>query len=131
MCPQLCPHRTIDTRVVAAAFDQPEAATHPFQAKYWAALPALQSLQRRCDTCSLGIREASLRWLRHHSALSAAAGDAVILGASSVEQLVENVRESDGGALPAELIAAMDGAHAALNPVGHFLEMQQAQVMQL
>jgi aryl-alcohol dehydrogenase-like predicted oxidoreductase len=64
-------------------------------------------------------------------AVGGRAGDAVILGASSVEQLVENVRESDGGALPAELIAAMDGAHAALNPVGHFLEMQQAQVMQL
>ena len=55
----------------------------------------------------------------------------MILGASSVAQLSENVRESDGGPLPPELVAAMDGAHAALNPVGHFLEMQQAQVMQL
>ena len=71
------------------------------------------------------------RWLRHHSALSAEAGDAVVLGASSTEQLAANIEDASGGPLPPEVAAVMDAASATLNPIPSFLEMQQATVMRV
>ncbi|KAJ7451676.1 NADP-dependent oxidoreductase domain-containing protein [Mycena latifolia] len=50
--------------------------------------------------------EASLRWVCWHSALRAE--DGVIVGASSMAQLAQNVAWIDKGALPEEVVAAMD-----------------------
>ncbi|KAJ7451673.1 NADP-dependent oxidoreductase domain-containing protein [Mycena latifolia] len=50
--------------------------------------------------------EASLRWVCWHSALRAE--DGVIVGASSVAQLAQNVAWIEKGALPEEVVGAMD-----------------------
>ena len=109
-----------------------EEATHPFQEKYWSSqtFAALDALTAACGP-EISVREASLRWLVHHSALSAEHGDAVILGCSSVEQLEENIDMAEGGALGAGLVEAFEEVHDALTPVRHFLEMQGSKVMEL
>jgi len=47
--------------------------------------------------------EVAARWLAHHSYLSAAYGDAIIVGASRVDQLETNLQEIERGPLPAEV----------------------------
>jgi aflatoxin B1 aldehyde reductase len=52
---------------------------------------------------------ASLRWAIHHSALSGEHGDAVVIGASKVEQLKENLEICDAGPLPEEIVETING----------------------
>ena len=59
---------------------------------------------------------AALRWLRHHSMLDGQAGDAIIIGASSLDQLRSNLTALDAGPLPAELVRAFDEAWDLARP---------------
>lgn len=47
----------------------------------------------------------ALRWILHHSALDASKGDAIIIGASSNEQLAENLEICKQGPLPEDLVS--------------------------
>lgn len=51
---------------------------------------------------------AALRWTTWHSKLDAAGGDAVIIGASTTEQLAENLDILEQGPLPKGLVEIMD-----------------------
>ncbi|HKK64534.1 MAG TPA: aldo/keto reductase, partial [Clostridia bacterium] len=48
--------------------------------------------------------------LLHHSELSAEAGDGVILGASTMDQLVDNMNGTEAGPLPDAIVAAFQAA---------------------
>nr|OQO28283.1 hypothetical protein B0A51_03902 [Rachicladosporium sp. CCFEE 5018] len=61
-----------------------------------------ESLSAVCAKDGLTLKEATLRWLMHHSALGK--DDGVILGASSLEQMEENLRACEGGPLGEELV---------------------------
>jgi hypothetical protein len=50
-----------------------------------------------------------LRWAIHHSALSGEHGDAVVIGASKIKQLKENLEICDAGPLPKEVVDTIDG----------------------
>lgn len=52
---------------------------------------------------------AALRWVLYHSALRKEAGDAVLIGASSTEQLVKNMRFVREGPLPEEIVSVLNG----------------------
>ncbi|OAA61754.1 NADP-dependent oxidoreductase domain protein [Niveomyces insectorum RCEF 264] len=59
--------------------------------------------------------EAALRWTVYHGVLSAEHGDAVIIGASSIDQLNANLDAIEAGPLPTELADSMSGIKAALD----------------
>ncbi|PFX25622.1 Aflatoxin B1 aldehyde reductase member 2 [Stylophora pistillata] len=48
--------------------------------------------------------DASLRWMYHHSKLDGACGDAVIIGASSVKHLEENLKSTKHGPLHEDVV---------------------------
>lgn len=50
---------------------------------------------------------AALRWTAYHSVLDASLGDAIIIGASTLEQLKENLDIIEAGPLPEELAQAV------------------------
>ncbi|GAM38581.1 aldo-keto reductase [Talaromyces pinophilus] len=52
---------------------------------------------------------AALRWVAYHSVLDAKYGDAIVLGASKVEQLQQNMDIVDDGPLPEEVADAYSG----------------------
>ena len=54
----------------------------------------------------------ALNWLLHHTTI-----DCVILGASRIEQLEENLKAMDDGALPADAVTACDAVWAKLRGV--------------
>ncbi|KAM0492848.1 hypothetical protein ACHAP8_009701 [Fusarium lateritium] len=56
----------------------------------------------------IGGHAAALRWTAHHSILKQDHGDGVIIGASSLEQLENNLRVIEEGPLPEEVVAAID-----------------------
>lgn len=51
---------------------------------------------------------ASLRWTAHHGALSAEHGDAIVIGASSIAQLNENLDIFEQGPLPQDVVDAVN-----------------------
>jgi aflatoxin B1 aldehyde reductase len=57
---------------------------------------------------NITLLEATLRWMRHHSGLTAK--DGIIMGASKVEQLEETLTALDQGPLGAEMVKAFDDA---------------------
>ncbi|EHK50931.1 uncharacterized protein TrAtP1_009309 [Trichoderma atroviride] len=57
---------------------------------------------------------ASLRWTAYHSALSAERGDAIIIGASSIKQLNENLEIFEQGPLPQDVVDAVDAVFAEI-----------------
>ncbi|KAI1377273.1 Aldo/keto reductase [Hypoxylon crocopeplum] len=54
--------------------------------------------------------EAAFGWLCHHSAMARDKGDKIIIGASSVEQLEQNLADLEKGPLPEEVVQALDAA---------------------
>jgi aflatoxin B1 aldehyde reductase len=65
-------------------------------------LQLLENLKEVCDRHGVAVKEATLRWFMHHSALGEE--DGVILGASSAEQAEENCKACEGGPLPDEVV---------------------------
>jgi aflatoxin B1 aldehyde reductase len=81
---------------------------------------ALSALNDVCVAEGVDLKDAALRWLVHHSALSREHDDGVILGGSSLAQMKENVMGASGGPLPDVLLAALDEAEGVLHPVPSF-----------
>mmetsp|Transcript_46159 Transcript_46159/g.128625 ORF Transcript_46159/g.128625 Transcript_46159/m.128625 type:complete len:813 (+) Transcript_46159:2472-4910(+) len=83
-----------------------------YQKRYWKNeyFSALNNAKTACETSSVPMAEAALRWLAHHSQLDAAKGDAIILGASSVGQLEANLNSCTAGPLPSSVTGAWDEA---------------------
>jgi aryl-alcohol dehydrogenase-like predicted oxidoreductase len=67
---------------------------------YFAAVDELVAIAQRAGRSPVSL---ALNWLLHHTA-----ADCVILGASKVEQLDENLRAREEGALDSETVAACD-----------------------
>jgi aflatoxin B1 aldehyde reductase len=62
----------------------------------------------------MGGHEVALRWTVYHSMLDGRYGDAVVIAASSVKQLQENLDMYDRGPLPAEIAAAAADVYAQI-----------------
>ncbi|KAH7928049.1 Aldo/keto reductase [Leucogyrophana mollusca] len=80
------------------------------QGQYTPLLPAVRELKDGLDKLEIPLSEAAQRWLQHHSALSPDHGDTVVIGASSITQLENNLREIEGGPLPEEAVALIEAA---------------------
>jgi aryl-alcohol dehydrogenase-like predicted oxidoreductase len=82
--------------------------------RYWydTYFDAVQELTVIARNAGRSLVSLALNWLLHHTAT-----DCVILGASRIEQLEENLKAFDDGALPAETVAACDSVWARLRGV--------------
>ena len=89
-----------------------------YRPRYWqrSYLTAMEGVQAACAAAGVSMTAAALAWMNHHGGLDAAAGDAVILGASTLEQLATNLDASRAGALDATVVAALDTAWETCRP---------------
>lgn len=78
---------------------------------------ALQTIETALDKHpGLSMIETALRWTVHHSALKvggvdgSGGNDGIIIGASSIAQLTENLDVLEKGPLPEDVVAALDKA---------------------
>lgn len=74
-------------------------------------LEAVAGLSIACKHFGLSVQDASLRWLAHHSGLRTTRDDGIVLGASKVTQLRENIQSvRRTGPLPLPLVVAFEEA---------------------
>ena len=83
-----------------------------YSSRYWkkSFFDAVDILRAACGEGN--IVEAVFRWMAYHSALDGTRGDAVIIGASSLSQLQQNLSALDKGPLPDAVVAAFEAAWA-------------------
>jgi aflatoxin B1 aldehyde reductase len=80
--------------------------------RYWKEryFNAINEIKGVCDLHNIIPSEAALRWLIHHSKLEANDQDGIIIGASKIEQLKENLKACKEGKLPKEIVLACEKA---------------------
>lgn len=100
----------------SSADDKPRdgrfALRKTYSRRYWkeSFFDAVAIIGEACAKHDMLMAEAALRWLAYHSKLSEARGDAVIVGASKLSQLQQNVSAVAQGALPDDVVAAFEKA---------------------
>ncbi|KAJ7684994.1 Aldo/keto reductase [Mycena polygramma] len=78
---------------------------------YFKALGAIRPVVKKYD---LTMAEVALRWISHHSLLKREYGDSVLIGASSLEHIEQNLIDLEKGPLPNEVVQALDEAWASV-----------------
>ncbi|RKT45551.1 aldo/keto reductase family protein [Thiocapsa rosea] len=89
-----------------------------YKARYWKKpfFDALDILAETCKASQVSLVEAAYRWLAWHSGLDGAERDGVIIGASNLAQLEQNIQIFAQGPLPDAVVAAFDTAWEAARP---------------
>ncbi|TFY54562.1 hypothetical protein EVJ58_g8789 [Rhodofomes roseus] len=101
-------------------FDTTMAMGKMYRARYWndtyfAALAAIQKAGQ--ENGGLTLTEIALRWMNHHSQMKREFSDAIIIGASSLKHIQENMEDLEKGPLPEPVVKALD--EAWLSVKGH------------
>lgn len=83
-----------------------------YPGRYWKAsfFDAVEIIREACAVHNIPMAEAALRWLAHHSDLHIERGDAIIIGASRLSQLEQNISAVEKGALPDDVVSAFNKA---------------------
>lgn len=83
-----------------------------YQGRYWreSFFEAVRLIAAACDEVCIPIAEAAYRWISNHSMLEASRDDGVIVGASKMSQLQQNMASLGKGPLPNSLLDAFDCA---------------------
>ncbi|CAK5268091.1 unnamed protein product [Mycena citricolor] len=87
--------------------------------RYWqqAYFDGLNKVSAAADKHGLTMIEVALRWTMHHSLMKREFGDAVLIGASSVAHIEQNLNEFEKGPLPEEVVDALDEAWAGVKGI--------------
>jgi len=86
-----------------------------YRDRYWRDkyFEGLGLIQVACQEEDVPVNAAALRWLTHHSALSDDYNDGIIVGSSSIPNLISNMNALvDGGPLPVSVLDAIECAHS-------------------
>ncbi|KAG6824202.1 hypothetical protein H0H93_002443, partial [Arthromyces matolae] len=78
---------------------------------------ALDIVRKAAEAHNLTLPEVALRWISHHSLLKREHGDAVLIGASSLKHIEQNLLDLEKGPLPDEVVKALDEAWLLAKPI--------------
>ena len=83
-----------------------------YQKRYWkkSFFEGVRIIKEACEKHRLTMIEATYRWLAYHSMLNGRRGDAVIIGASKLEHLQQNMKSINAGPLPGDVVEAFENA---------------------
>lgn len=112
-------YRAIDDDVEPGSrFDPARNQGKSYRNRYWndAYFKALASIEIVAQKYSLTIAEVALRWVSHHSFLKREYGDAIIIGASSLNHIEQNLVDLEKGPLPDEVVKVLDEAWDSVKP---------------
>lgn len=89
-----------------------------YQNRYWkkSYFDAVDILKAACEKEGITTVEATYRWLAHHSMLRADRGDAVIIGASKLNHLAQNLETMKAGPLGGDMLEAFEQAWKTTRP---------------
>ncbi|KAF7332924.1 Aldo/keto reductase [Mycena venus] len=83
-----------------------------YKGRYTGLVPAAQVLRDRAAKYGLSLPQIAFRWLQHHSHFDASKGDAIVIGATSVERLQQTLDWNAEGPLPEEIVKLVDEVYA-------------------
>ena len=83
-----------------------------YQSKYWkrSNFDALDLIRKAVSPYGITMIEATYRWLAYHSMLNTDRGDAILIGASKMSHLIENMNTVKEGPLPDDIVNAFEEA---------------------
>ena len=86
--------------------------------RYWKQeyFDVLQELRRACTDSGLEPVEVAMSWLVNHSLLDAERGDGIILGASSLDHLEQNLAACAAAPLPQSILEILDRGWEIIKP---------------
>lgn len=102
--------------------DAPEpgrfARLKSYRDRYWkqSYFEAVEAIKQACDIEGIPMVEAAYRWLVNHSQMDADKGDGILLGASRIEQMTQNMAAAQKGTLPQTILDAMNAAWEIAKP---------------
>ena len=107
-------HTSFDETPQPGRFDQSES----YQMRYWKPdyFEVMDSFQSACEQHRITPAQAALRWLGYHSQMQSGCGDGIIVGASKVEHLVQNLAAFGGGKLPDDILSVLDQGWEVVRP---------------
>ncbi|KLO16932.1 Aldo/keto reductase [Schizopora paradoxa] len=99
-------------------FDPNRAQGKSYRRRYWNEhyFKALQIIQDAADEAGLTMQEVALRWICHHSSMRRENGDSVLIGASALGHIEQNLVDLEQGPLPSEVVKALDDAWLVVAP---------------
>ena len=94
------------------------AERNGYEERYWKKdyFDVLQQLTRTCGELGLTPTQAAMRWLVNHSLLDAEQGDGIILGATRIEHLTNNMAACDQVPLDQSIIDIFDQGWEVIKP---------------
>jgi len=100
-------------------FDPEKAQGQNYRKRYWnkTHFDALALIKPVIEKHGLTMPEVALRWVSHHSLMKREHGDSVIIGASSLEHIEQNLIDLEKGPLPEEVVQILDEAWETVKPV--------------
>ena len=83
-----------------------------YQGRYWkkSFFEGVDIIKKAAEKNGITTIEATYRWLANHSMLKGERGDAIIIGASKLSHLVQNMNAVKAGPLPEDVLEAFDEA---------------------
>ncbi|PPQ63351.1 hypothetical protein CVT24_006724 [Panaeolus cyanescens] len=99
-------------------FDKNRVQGQIYRNRYWKEpyFKALAAIQAVADKHNLTLTEIALRWISHHSQLKREYNDSVLIGASNVKHIKENLVDLEKGPLPEEVVKVLDDAWEGVKP---------------
>lgn len=89
-----------------------------YRDRYWkqSYFDAIGEIKKACEAEKIPMAEAAYRWLVNHSMIKSELGDGILLGASRIEQMKQNMVAATKGELPQSILDAMDSAWEIAKP---------------
>ncbi|KAI0640999.1 Aldo/keto reductase [Trametes meyenii] len=112
-------YRSLDDQVEPGSrFDPEKGQGRSYRRRYWKEpyFRALSAIEEVTKKHGLTLAEVALRWISHHSLMKREHGDAVLIGASSVKHIEENLIDLEKGPLPEEVLQVLDEAWLSVSP---------------
>jgi len=108
-----------DKPEAGSRFDPGRVQGQSYRKRYWndAYFAALGEVKVVCENHGLTMAEVALRWCTHHSLMKKEYGDAILIGASSVKHIEQNLIDLEKGPLPAEVVQVLDDAWLSVKGV--------------
>ncbi|KZT21812.1 Aldo/keto reductase [Neolentinus lepideus HHB14362 ss-1] len=99
-------------------FDPEKGQGRSYRQRYWKEpyFKALEAVEAVATKHNLTMAEIALRWVSHHSLMKREHGDAILIGASSVKHIEENLIDLEKGPLPEEVCQVLEEAWLSVKP---------------
>lgn len=83
-----------------------------YQGRYWkkSFFDAVNVIKTAADEVGITTIDATYRWLAYHSMLDVDRGDAILIGASKMNHLLQNMETVKAGPLPENMVNAFEMA---------------------